>query len=186
MAEDYVRALRGKAVIAAEVDRALAGVDALACPTLSIPAPPIGATTMPVRGGADSVRALMLRCTQPFNVSGHPAIALPCGATPDGLPTSLQLVGHRSETPALLQTPSPSSARSRRLDDRAFFHHWEQQARRHQQRRSRHSRLRLGSRLDSITRKLRFADASADRRSLGGGWLGLSNNSGAELLGRDR
>ncbi len=104
MAEDYVRALRGKAVIAAEVDRALAGVDALVCPALSIPAPPIGATTMPVRGGAETVRTLMLRCTQPFNVSGHPAIALPCGATPEGLPTSLQLVGHRSGTPALLQT----------------------------------------------------------------------------------
>ena len=34
----------------------------------------------------------MLRCTQPFNLSGHPAIALPCGTTPEGLPTSLQLV----------------------------------------------------------------------------------------------
>jgi aspartyl-tRNA(Asn)/glutamyl-tRNA(Gln) amidotransferase subunit A len=104
MAEDYVRALRGKAVIAAEVDRALDGVDALVCPALSIPAPPIGATTMPVRGGSENVRTLMLRCTQPFNVSGHPAIALPCGATSDGLPTSLQLVGHRSGTPALLRT----------------------------------------------------------------------------------
>ena len=103
MAEDYVRALRGKAVIAAEVDRALSGVDALVCPALSVPAPPIGATTMPVRGGSDHVRALMLRCTQPFNVSGHPAIAMPCGTTSEGLPTSLQLVGHRSGTPALLQ-----------------------------------------------------------------------------------
>ena len=103
LAEDYVRALRGKAVIAAEVDQALAGVDALICPSLSIPAPPIGAATMPVRGGTDNVRTLMLRCTQPFNVSGHPAIALPCGVTSHDLPTSLQLVGHRSGTPALLQ-----------------------------------------------------------------------------------
>jgi aspartyl-tRNA(Asn)/glutamyl-tRNA(Gln) amidotransferase subunit A len=104
IAEDYVRAQHGKAVIAAEVDRALDGVDALICPALSIPAPPIGATTMPVRGGPENVRALMLRCTQPFNVSGHPAIALPCGVTPDGLPASLQLVGHRTGTHALLQT----------------------------------------------------------------------------------
>lgn len=103
MAEDYVRALRGKALIAAEVEAALADVDALVCPALSIPAPPIGASTMPVRGGSDNVRALMLRCTQPFNVSGHAAIALPCGKTPDGLPASLQLVGHHSGTHALLQ-----------------------------------------------------------------------------------
>jgi aspartyl-tRNA(Asn)/glutamyl-tRNA(Gln) amidotransferase subunit A len=103
LAEDYIRALRGKAIIAAEVDRALHGVDVLICPALSIPAPPIGAATMPVKGGNDAVRTLMLRCTQPFNISGHPAIALPCGATPAGLPIGLQLVGHKGRTAALVQ-----------------------------------------------------------------------------------
>ncbi len=103
MAEDYIRAVRGKAIIAREVDRALQGVDALVLPALAIPAPPIGAATMPVKGGPEQVRTLMLRCTQPFNLSGHPAIALPCGTTPGGLPASLQLVGHRNGTPALVQ-----------------------------------------------------------------------------------
>ncbi len=63
----------------------------------------IGAATVPVKGGADAVRTLMLRCTQPFNLSGHPAIALPCGTTPQGLPVGLQLVGHKGRTPALVQ-----------------------------------------------------------------------------------
>jgi aspartyl-tRNA(Asn)/glutamyl-tRNA(Gln) amidotransferase subunit A len=103
LAEDYIRALRGKAIIAKEVDRALHGVDALVCPALSIPAPPIGAATMPVKGGNEAVRTLMLRCTQPFNVSGHPAMSLPCGKTPAGLPIGLQLVGHKGRTPALVQ-----------------------------------------------------------------------------------
>ncbi len=103
LAEDYIRALRGKAVIAKEVDTALRGVDALICPALSIPAPPIGATTVPVKGGTDAVRTLMLRCTQPFNISGHPAISLPCGQTPAGLPIGLQLVGHKGRTAALVQ-----------------------------------------------------------------------------------
>lgn len=103
MAEDYIRALRGKSIIATDVDRALHGVDALVCPALSIPAPPIGAATMPVKGGNEAVRTLMLRCTQPFNVSGHPAIALPCGTTPSQLPIGLQLVGHKGRTPALVQ-----------------------------------------------------------------------------------
>jgi aspartyl-tRNA(Asn)/glutamyl-tRNA(Gln) amidotransferase subunit A len=103
LAEDYVRALRGKAVIAGDVDRALAGVDALILPSLAIPAPPIGASTMPVKGGPEPVRALMLRCTQPFNLSGHPAISLPCGTTPAGLPIGLQLVGHKGGTPELVQ-----------------------------------------------------------------------------------
>jgi aspartyl-tRNA(Asn)/glutamyl-tRNA(Gln) amidotransferase subunit A len=103
LAEDYIRALRGKTIIAAEVDRALHGVDALICPALSIPAPPIGAATMPVKGGHDPVRTLMLRCTQPFNISGHPAIALPCGRTPAGMPIGVQLVGHKGRTAALVQ-----------------------------------------------------------------------------------
>lgn len=103
LAEDYIRALRGKAVIAHEVDRALDGVDALVLPALAIPAPPIGAATMPVKGGPDAVRSLMLRCTQPFNLSGHPAISIPCGRTREGLPIGLQLVGHKGRTPALVQ-----------------------------------------------------------------------------------
>ena len=103
LAEDYIRALRGKAIIAKEVDRALEGVDALLCPALSIPAPPIGAATMPVKGGVEAVRTLMLRCTQPFNLSGHPAISLPCGKTPTGLPIGLQLVGRKGRTHALVQ-----------------------------------------------------------------------------------
>ncbi len=104
LAEDYVRALRGKAVITHEVDRALAGVDALILPALAIPAPPIGAATMPVKGGPEAVRTLMLRCAQPFNLSGHPAISLPCGTTHGGLPVGLQLAGHKGQTPALVQT----------------------------------------------------------------------------------
>ena len=103
LAEDYIRALRGKALIANEVDRALDGVDALVLPSLAIPAPPLGAATMPVKGGPEAVRSLMLRCTQPFNLSGHPAISLPCGRTPAGLPIGLQLVGHKGRTPALVQ-----------------------------------------------------------------------------------
>jgi aspartyl-tRNA(Asn)/glutamyl-tRNA(Gln) amidotransferase subunit A len=103
LGEDYVRAMIGRVVIANEVDRALQGVDALLCPALAVAAPPIGAATVPIKGGTEAVRTIMLRCTQPFNLSGHPAISLPCGKTPAGLPVGLQLVGHKGRTPALVQ-----------------------------------------------------------------------------------
>jgi aspartyl-tRNA(Asn)/glutamyl-tRNA(Gln) amidotransferase subunit A len=110
LAEDYVRALQGRAVLRREVNRALADVDALVLPTLAIPAPPIGAETVPVRGGEEVVRAVMLRCTQPFNLSSHPAISIPCGATPAGLPVGLQFVGPMGHTHDLLQVARAAEA----------------------------------------------------------------------------
>jgi aspartyl-tRNA(Asn)/glutamyl-tRNA(Gln) amidotransferase subunit A len=103
LAEDYVRALRGRAVITSEVERALENADALILPALSIEAPPIGAATVAVNGGNEPVRNAMLRCTQPFNVSGHPAISIPCGFTAVRLPVGLQIVGRHGQTTGLLR-----------------------------------------------------------------------------------
>ena len=50
----------------------------------------------------EPVRAAMLRLTQLFNITGHPAIAMPAGDGADGLPRSLQLVGTAAGTERLL------------------------------------------------------------------------------------
>jgi aspartyl-tRNA(Asn)/glutamyl-tRNA(Gln) amidotransferase subunit A len=102
LAEDYARAARGREVLRAEVDEALSQADVLALPTLPIPAPPVGAATVDVSGEPQPVRAMMLRLTQLFNLTGHPAISLPCGATAAGLPCGFQLAGRRRDTEALL------------------------------------------------------------------------------------
>ena len=111
LAEDYVRAMEGRELLRREVDAALAGCDALILPTLPIPAPPIGAESVIVNGAAEPVRALMLRLTQLFNVTGHPAISIPCGTTSEGLPVGVQIVGHRNQTAALLQLALACEAR---------------------------------------------------------------------------
>lgn len=103
LAEDYVRAERGRDLLRHEVDRALAGRAALVLPSLAIPAPPLGASSVQVGTTSQPVRNVMLRLTQPFNLTGHPAISLPCGTTSAGLPCGLQLVGHREGTSALLR-----------------------------------------------------------------------------------
>jgi len=101
-AEDYVRALEGRRTLAREVDAALSGVDALLMPTLPIVAPPIGAATVQVGTTREPVRNVMLRLTQLFNLTGHPAVSLPCGTSASGLPCGLQLAGSRGQTDTLL------------------------------------------------------------------------------------
>ncbi len=102
LAEDYVRALTGRKVLIAEVDAALRGRDILVLPTLGVPATRLGATTVKIGGIDEPVRNITLMLTQLFNVTGHPAITLPCGRTSEGLPVGVQLVGGLQQTDALL------------------------------------------------------------------------------------
>jgi aspartyl-tRNA(Asn)/glutamyl-tRNA(Gln) amidotransferase subunit A len=104
LAEDYVRALRGRDVLTRDVDDALRDCEGLLLPTLPIPAPTIGSGTVRIGESQESVRNVTLRLTQLFNLTGHPAISVPCGLTRDGWPVGAQLVGRRHHTPALLDT----------------------------------------------------------------------------------
>jgi aspartyl-tRNA(Asn)/glutamyl-tRNA(Gln) amidotransferase subunit A len=102
LAEDFVRALAGRDALTSEVDSAIAGRDALVLPSIPIPAPKLGAATMDFGGNVQPIRNTMLRLTQLFNVTGHPAISIPMGATSAGLPMGLQLVGTAKQTDTLL------------------------------------------------------------------------------------
>jgi Asp-tRNA(Asn)/Glu-tRNA(Gln) amidotransferase A subunit family amidase len=100
-AVDYLAARDGREVLRRSVDAALERCDALVLPTLPIVAPKLGATEVTMDNGQTLlVRAAMLRLTQLFNITGHPAISLPIPTS--GLPVGLQLVGRRDRTEELL------------------------------------------------------------------------------------
>jgi aspartyl-tRNA(Asn)/glutamyl-tRNA(Gln) amidotransferase subunit A len=87
---DYYRALQTRTLISAELHLVLQNVDALVTPTT--PQTGIAATyTKPPkdRKVANSDVAYLA----PFNLTGSPAISIPCGFTSAGMPVGLQLVG---------------------------------------------------------------------------------------------
>lgn len=113
LGEDYVRAQGGREVLRVEVNAALTRCDVMALPTLPIPAPRLGATSVQVGSGRLPVRAATLRLTQLFNLTGHPAISIPSGPTRDGWPAGLQLVGRPGGTERLLAVASAVEAHAR-------------------------------------------------------------------------
>ena len=86
--EELAAAEAVRAHFIADVDTVLGAYEAIALPTITHAVPSL----LEVGAGADP-RSITLAC-RPFNLSGHPAIALPVGEL-QGRPVSLQLVGRR-------------------------------------------------------------------------------------------
>jgi len=95
-AAEYVQAQRLRAEICRETAEVLRQVDMLATPTTTKPATPFTLAQDPEFGFPRSNMP-------PFNVTGLPTLALPCGFTASGLPLSLQLSGRPFEEGTVLR-----------------------------------------------------------------------------------
>jgi aspartyl-tRNA(Asn)/glutamyl-tRNA(Gln) amidotransferase subunit A len=78
-----------------QVDEALRGVDVLVGPTTPTGAPPIPAPSRLRSKDEAWLVAVAGRSvfTNPFNITGHPALSVPCGFTAEQLPVGLQIIG---------------------------------------------------------------------------------------------
>ena len=99
----YVRAQQLRALVRSEIDEALAKRDVLLAPATPIPAPVLGERETTLGDGTSDVRAALIRLTRPFNYSGHPTGAAPCGFTAGGLPIGLQIVGRPFDEATVLR-----------------------------------------------------------------------------------
>jgi len=83
---EYIQARKKQVELRRQFERFFESYDVLLTPTTPVPAPLIE--------GPDAVEQahLLTRYTAPFNITGLPAISVPCGFTPGGLPVGLQIV----------------------------------------------------------------------------------------------
>jgi aspartyl-tRNA(Asn)/glutamyl-tRNA(Gln) amidotransferase subunit A len=86
---DYVRAQRARERVRDELWSALDQADFLVTPTMSTTALAIGSQSADM--GSSAALAELTRFTYPFNLSGFPALSIPCGFDGHGLPIGLQL-----------------------------------------------------------------------------------------------
>jgi aspartyl-tRNA(Asn)/glutamyl-tRNA(Gln) amidotransferase subunit A len=104
---DVGRALLARTQLYRKVQGWFDSFDVIVTPTLTRTAIPIEERLfepIEIEGRKiDTVRKAWYPYTHPFNLTGNPAITLPCGFHSDGLPMAIQLVGRRGEDARLLR-----------------------------------------------------------------------------------
>ncbi len=89
--------------VRAEMAELMAAFDALVAPTAPLPAPPIAGGKIAFGGQEIEGAAVLGSLTRLANLTGQPALSLPCGFTDEGLPVGLQLIGRHFGDGELLQ-----------------------------------------------------------------------------------
>jgi aspartyl-tRNA(Asn)/glutamyl-tRNA(Gln) amidotransferase subunit A len=92
-AADYLKGQRVRRVIRAAWAKTLEPIDFLVAPASPITASRFDQQTAKLPKGERPLVRAYLDVTLPFNLSGHPAMSIPCGFSPEVMPIGLQLVG---------------------------------------------------------------------------------------------
>ncbi len=100
---DYLKAEQYRMALMDEFRKVFAKVDVVVGPTTPITAWKRGEWTVQVAGQPESVLAASWRFTYPYNLTGLPAISVPCGFDRDGLPIGLQIAARPFDEPMVLR-----------------------------------------------------------------------------------
>jgi aspartyl-tRNA(Asn)/glutamyl-tRNA(Gln) amidotransferase subunit A len=92
-ASAYPKAQRLRALMCREAAQLWPQVDALVTPATMMAAPRPDEAHIRLGNRQMSTREAILRLMRPFNLTGLPAISVPCGFTSSGLPIGLQIAG---------------------------------------------------------------------------------------------
>ena len=102
-AAEYLRAQQARQVFCAQVAELLKDVDLLAGPVEPVTAPGILERRIDVGGESLPAVPLLTKYTRVYNITGSPAISVPCGFSDDGLPVGLHLAGRNFDETTVLR-----------------------------------------------------------------------------------
>jgi aspartyl-tRNA(Asn)/glutamyl-tRNA(Gln) amidotransferase subunit A len=77
--------------------------DVIVTPMVPIAPPRIDQTSVQWGSAAEPVGVALTRFTRHFNLTGFPAISIPCGFTANGLPIGLQIAGRPFDEATVLR-----------------------------------------------------------------------------------
>ena len=115
---DYVHALRHRHAITLETLRQLHDVDVIVTPTTASTAPAIPESTLPDGESNLVVTDALMRFIRAGNLTGFPAVSVPCGFDAGGLPIGLHIMGRPWEEHLLLRMARVVEAASERRTPR--------------------------------------------------------------------
>ncbi len=99
----YIKAQRLRRMIQQDFANAFRKIDLFALPAAPVPAPPVGTETVSIKGMEVDLPMALLRFACPANLTGLPAVSVPCGLSEEGLPMGLQLVGRAFDEATVLR-----------------------------------------------------------------------------------
>ncbi|MDE2779335.1 MAG: amidase [Chloroflexota bacterium] len=102
-AADYLKAQQARARFNYEMSQLFGDVDLLAGPSEPITAPPILASEVTIGDQSVGTTGALTQYTRPYNISGTPAISVPCGFSAEGMPIGLQLAGRPFDEATVLR-----------------------------------------------------------------------------------
>ena len=102
-AAEYLRAQQARQVFCQQVAGLLESVDLLAGPVEPVTAPKILERRIEIGGQALPAVPMLTKYTRVYNITGSPAISVPCGFGPDGLPVGLHLAGRNFDESTVLR-----------------------------------------------------------------------------------
>nr|WP_263327063.1 amidase [Neobacillus sp. Marseille-Q6967] len=103
-AHSYIEGLNKRTQITKDITNLFDHIDVLVTPTVPVTPTDINVKELTLEGEKESIDECLIRFTSLFNITGHPAISMPCGLSDESVPIGLQLIANHHREDLLILT----------------------------------------------------------------------------------